>query len=183
VQYQDAEKWVDLDPLLPVAQPGATLTAVTQALAANDKTGEFALDASLQHKVVLRVVVEKWTGHHLEEANVLEHPLSPADFSGNRLALIHVPRNWPADADHAGRSIVKNLSDLLAADTEWLPILTMGAKEVFQRSFTDAGRINDPPMARWGIVARSRAKAWARSSAGTASARRLARRRQARAVG
>jgi hypothetical protein len=84
VQVQQADgTWLDLDPTLPDAQPGATLTTA-------ESTGETAQAADRQ-VVTLRVIAETLEDGALSEGPVLEAVLDPVVAADQQLLLAFAP--------------------------------------------------------------------------------------------
>jgi hypothetical protein len=140
VQRQEGAAWIDLDPLLPDAIPGA---AVAPAAATMDPG---ALPAQLCHRVEVRVITERWEGGGVNESVVLREVLRPSQLIGQTVTFQNVPLAWPTDfslateADPMGR-----LKAAAVAQHEWLPLLTIGTRQITQSSFTDDGAANAKP--------------------------------------
>ena len=140
VQRQEGASWVDLDPLLPTATPGASVAALTGTLDPG------ALPAELCHRVEIRVVTERWEAGAVKESVILRQALRPSQLLGQSVSLAHVPLNFPGDfnlfkeADPFGR--VKSLA---LAQREWVPILTVGREQVIGSSVSIEGATSPKP--------------------------------------
>lgn len=134
VQWQDGSKWVDLDPTLPDAKPGQTLINVQETIEA-DK-----LPANLYHEVEVRVIIEQWRQGGLKEVPVLTHNLRPTESFGKHIRLRHFPLHWPKDSNlFKEKNPVETLKKTVLAQDEWLPMLSVGDKDITQSTFTDSG--------------------------------------------
>jgi hypothetical protein len=143
VQWKGSSGWIELDSTLPEAKAGEILVEVEATQQAND------IDEALQHRVTIRVVIERWEDGKLEEEPVLEHALRPSKLFGKRIALRHVPLNWPEDFDlFAEGKPLERLKKLVLEEKEWLPVLTVGSEQIAQSSFTHLGEVKDEPGER-----------------------------------
>ncbi len=146
VQRRTAAGWEDLDVLLPSGAPGVAATRVQETVALDRNDGSLPLDDDRMHLVVVRVVVERGKDGALSEATVLEHPLRPAELVGERITLRQLPVAWPADLDLAGETDpAGKMEDVVLAQREWLPVLDVGSRRIFQSSFLDTGEVNETP--------------------------------------
>lgn len=148
VQVQQDGKWVDYDVLLPDARPGQSLTAATETMEVNEQgVPKLATDESMWHRILIRVIAEQWKGGHLTEGKVLEKSLRPSQVLGKRIALSHIPLDWPSDAGRmdSPQAIAKVKAALLAQH-EWVPALSVGDELTIQSSVTSHGQINPKPM-------------------------------------
>jgi hypothetical protein len=142
VQWQQGSTWVDLDPTFADAESGRALAEV------NETTQPDQLPDSLRHTVGIRLVVEFWEHGQLREVPVLTQDLVPAQLFGERMVVRHVPLNWPQDLNLLQeQDLLPRLKTTVLAQREWLPVLSVGAKNHFKHAFTDAGTINENPGA------------------------------------
>ena len=145
VARRDGDTWVDLDPLLPDAKPGAVAAEEVQGepLAYDGKLPD---DPSLCHEVQITVTIQRWTGGRLEEHPVLTHTLRPAEVLGRRVAVAHVPTRWPDGENLLGTPDgPARFRKIAAEQQEWAPVLAVGAEQFIQKGFTDTGRVIDSP--------------------------------------
>ena len=138
VQVEEDGNWVDLDPTLPDAKPGATLTGARTTLAAADLADE------QRHLLKIRVMAEIWRNGQRSEAPLLEHAFAPSQFHGQRIAFNNIPIDWPADdtftkADRPAEAVKTALID----QVEWLPVLKIGKGLVVKQSIDDHGDLHD----------------------------------------
>jgi hypothetical protein len=144
VQWQNGGRWVELDPTLPDAQPGKTLTAAqtTTAPASFNDLGD-----DLLHTVQIKVVIEVWKHGHVSEVPVLTQVLVPAGLIGESIVLQQVPVGWPQDLNLLQeKDPLERLKQTVLAQTEWLPVLSVGSQNVSRYSFNDYGDLTDSLM-------------------------------------
>src|SRR5581483_8941313 len=91
VQVAQNGGWSDIDLLAPKEADGRALTSPTSVVPAN------ALPAQLRQRVKLRLIAEQWKGGQTSQRAVLEQELTPSDLIGKRVALRHIPLEWPAN--------------------------------------------------------------------------------------
>jgi hypothetical protein len=138
VQYADGKKWLDLDPTLASAERKA------QNIVAFAKKGELRLDSKFCHEVAMSVVIEQWQEGRLRVRPVLSQTLRPAELFGERIKLSCSPLDWPKDLNiFQEPQALEKLKAMAAAQHEWLPVLTVGAKNISHSAFTDAGDVKD----------------------------------------
>jgi hypothetical protein len=134
VQVLEGAVWIDLDPTMPNSEPGRGLAG------AQSTTAPEALERTLYHEVEIHVIAERWQQGHLEETPVLTHVMRPSDMVGVDLSLSHLAIAWPQMFDNVPTSSVpERLRAVGLNQHEWLPVLRVGPKMVYQFSFTDAG--------------------------------------------
>ena len=144
VQWQNGPNWLDLDPTLPDAQPGKTLTAV-QATATPTNYSDLGDD--LLHTVQIKVVIEVWKHGHVSEVPVLTKELLPADLIGEPIVLRQIPVAWPQDLNlFQEKNPLERFKQTVLAQTEWLPVLSVGSQNVSRYSFNDYGDLTDSTM-------------------------------------
>ncbi|MGE3894429.1 MAG: hypothetical protein AB7G46_09530, partial [Alphaproteobacteria bacterium] len=140
LQFNQNGDWLDLDPLEPDGVVGASLALPETTIAAD------ALPPELAHRVMLRVVTERWVDGATSEGVVLQHELTPADLIGQRIVLYHMPMVWPADwPATTPDDIQTRLRAAVLTQREWLPILTVGEEQFIQFSMRDNGEVNEKP--------------------------------------
>jgi hypothetical protein len=144
VQWQNGPNWLDLDPTLPDAQPGKTMTA---AQATATPTNYSDLGDELLHTVQIKVVIEVWKHGSVTEVPVLTQDLLPADLIGESVVLRQIPVHWPQDPNlFQERNPLERFKQTVLAQTEWLPVLSVGSKNVSKYSFNDYGDLTDSTM-------------------------------------
>lgn len=148
VQAREKTRWVDYDALLPDARPGEALATADRTIEyKKGAAGNLPLEDALCHRIVIRVVAEQWKAGRLTEATVLDQSLRPAELMGRRIALSHVPLDWPAGADRMDSpQAVQKVRAAILAQHEWAPQLTIGAHVVIQSSVTREGEVNPKPL-------------------------------------
>lgn len=136
VQADTESGTVDLDPSLPDAAPGKALTE------ADETTAPDGLDEGMIHRIVLRVVMERWADGRLEEQEILRRELHPSETAGRRMILSHAPADWPDMPDMLRRKDApKRLHDAILKQKGWTPVLNLGDEEERGAGFSDAGRL------------------------------------------
>lgn len=135
VQVMRDGTWVDLDPTLPSAQPGQTLTSATARFGPTSLGQIAAIEGSCRdlacgeriHSVVVRAVSERWDGSELSETRLLERELLPADLLGTSITFAAMAQDWPADLDLFGRAApLDHLRDALLDSETWEVVLAVG---------------------------------------------------------
>lgn len=145
VQIKEDDNWQDLDPLAPAEQRSLSLTP-DRTIDWQPKDGSLPLDASLVHEVELRVIIERFTDGKLAEQQVLKQVMRPAELLGEQIEFTNIPLHWPADldvsreADPGGK-----LRALIAEQRDWVPLLRIGSRSIYQSSFNDAGVVTPSP--------------------------------------
>ncbi len=114
LQMQFGTGWLDLDPSMPDAQPGETLTAVTKVL-------ESVPDA-WRDTVTVQVIAERLSDGVLSDATVLDQVLDAATVARQDVFLAMAP---------VGDSIGDSINQALGSGAGWRPILYVG-NDTFQ---------------------------------------------------
>jgi hypothetical protein len=126
----------DLDPSLPDAVPGKALTA------AEGTTAPDGLDEGMIHRIVLRVVMERWEAGRSAEQEVLRREFRPSETAGRRMILSHAPADWPDMPDTLRRKDApKRLHDAILKQKGWTPVLKVGDDEEKGSGFDAAGQL------------------------------------------
>jgi hypothetical protein len=135
VQSKSESDWIDLDPSLPTAQPGATFGPATQSLQPHEIPDE------LHHQVTIRIAIQQLKGKELLEHTVLEHTLRPSTVFGQHIRLTHIPANWKSDLQPRAdvSAFASHLKTSLVQASEWLPVLFVGLTPIMQKGFNDRG--------------------------------------------
>ncbi len=141
VQYNGGKGWIDLDPTVTVSTPAQPVAAAAETMAVTD------IPADRYHEVTIRVVVEQMGTGALHEATVLEYGLRVHEATGQRIVLRHRSLNWPTGLDPGNAQFRATLDNLVLAQREWVPVLSVGAQTISQSSFTEAGTVKDTPSA------------------------------------
>jgi hypothetical protein len=140
VQYQKDGDWMDLDPTFRDAAPGRTIGEIKKIQRSS------RLNSKLVHSLVIRLIIERLENGGLIEEKVLEHTLRPSDFIGGTISLHQVPMDLPdIKAMIQGNSLQKNLKEAVSKQNEWLPILSIGKKEIKRNSILESGSLNRTP--------------------------------------
>ncbi len=118
LQLEQADgTWLDLDPSLPDAVPGATLTT---ASGTSDE-----LPAEMYHHVVVRILAETLEDDELTESVVLDQRLVAADADASETWLYFQP-----EAQGLGGSILNAMGE-----AKWLPVLLVNGDAATGTSF------------------------------------------------
>jgi len=126
----------DLDPSLPDSVPGKALAAAAETVEPR------RIDEALFHKVVFRVVMEKWEAGRLQEQEVLRHEFVPSGVAGRRMVLSHAPADWPDMPDMLRRKDAsRRLHDAILKQKGWTPVLKVGDDEEKGSGFDAAGQL------------------------------------------
>ncbi|MEE8605816.1 MAG: hypothetical protein V3S65_10590 [Candidatus Aminicenantaceae bacterium] len=140
VQYQKDGVWEDLDPTFRNAVPGRTIGEIKKIQRSS------RLNSKLVHSLVIRLIIERLENGGLIEEKVLEHTLRPSDFIGGTISLRQVPMDLPdLEAMIQGNSLQKNLIEAVSKQKEWLPILSIGKREIKRYSILESGSLNRTP--------------------------------------
>ena len=140
VQYQKDGDWVDLDPTFRDAVPGRTIGEIKKIQRSS------RLNSKLVHSLEIRLIIERLESGGLIEEKVLEHTLRPSDFIGGTISLHQAPIDLPDfKAMIQGNSLQKNLIEAVSKQKEWLPILSIGKKEIKRYSILESGSLNRTP--------------------------------------
>jgi hypothetical protein len=140
VQVSENGTWSDIDVLAAKDGDGRALTSPTSVIPASE------LPAQFRHRIKLRLIAEQWKAGQTSQRAVFEQELTPSDLIGKRVALRHVPLQWPANWSTIGVDDMQTrLFAALRTQSEWLPVLAVGDKEFQQFSVKDTGEINQNP--------------------------------------
>lgn len=140
VQVSENGAWSDIDVIAPKEGDGRALTSPTSVMPTN------ALPAQSRHRVKLRVIIEQWKAGQTSQRALLEQELTPSDLIGKRVALRHIPLEWPANWSTIGVDDMQTrLFAALRTQREWLPVLAVGDQDFQQFSVKDTGEINQTP--------------------------------------
>jgi len=133
VQLEKDNKWVDLDPTLKDTNPGQALFKEKETLEPDN------IPASSFHSVKLSVIIEQLKGGKLKEKTILSHSLDLNSLD-KRVVLWQMPLNWPDDISLSkDENLGEKIKDAIFNEKNWVPILTIGEKQIKQNSFTAAG--------------------------------------------
>lgn len=142
VERRGTPGWMQLDPSLRKARAGEPLGKRGSVLQPNE------IGEELQHRVTIRVKVERWVDGKLETqpAPVLEYTVRPSKLFGQRVVLRYVPLNWREDFNlSAEEHTLERLTVAVSQEKEWLPVLSVGSTQIVQSSFTDSGEVKEEP--------------------------------------
>lgn len=126
VQAFIGTSWVDLDPTLPDAQPGSTITPALGTL--------LAVPAADRQTVQVSVVAEHLADGALTQDTVLDHTLDAADDAAKIITLTFKPQ-----ADQLGSTIETAFSGV----STWSPVLGVGDDQYDGTAFVAGGRGTD----------------------------------------
>jgi len=148
VQCQEANQWIDLDPLaapLP-DKPAETVNP--------DKSGLLPEANPNWQQVQLRVIIEQWDKGKLQESKALGYTLRPAALIGQPVFLSHNPLKLDKNDADKTKMDDANQRKLLLAQIEWAPVLTVGNKSYLKSGFSAAGDLiaNPHPQAEPGMI-------------------------------
>ena len=136
VQVRTDADWIDLDPATPPGAPGEALTETRQTTQPED------LRDNLYHTVEVRVVAEVLNRGRLREHTLLRHKLTPSQLFGKRIALQHIPTQWPQHLSlYGGRDPDTRLKETVLAQTTWAPVLSVGKEYVEDRAISTDGTV------------------------------------------
>ncbi len=153
VQVQRGGAWVDLDPTLPGAAVGDTVTPATARFGPTTLAQLAAIEGSCAdlscgerlHSVVVSAQAERWDGSRLSESELFSVELLPAQLIGRAVAFVASPDEWPDDLDLFG--IVEPtaaLREALLATSSWRPVLLVGEQQHGQMTLKDDGSVSEP---------------------------------------
>jgi len=142
VQTLDNGQWSDLDPLLPDARPGLGEVAAQDTIPLSKPDGKVHLDRRYCQEVDLRVVAEQRRGPALTEHQALQETLRPSDLFGQPVSLQHEPVKWSVSLDLSKESDpLARLRAEALQQTEWLPILRIGPRQIEGSVIENTGRL------------------------------------------
>lgn len=138
VQVESAGAWVNLDPTLPGAQAGDTLTSAEARFALPELRFLAAVDGACSdlacgdrlHRVKIAVVAESWDGEELKEQELFGTEVLTADAALATIVFAGQPDAWP-ELDPFG--VAQPLTELrteLLATTAWQPTLYWNGSSV-----------------------------------------------------
>lgn len=143
VQLRQEYDWVDMDPTLPVVWSDQVPRVAQETYGPNNLANE------LFHLVQIRVVIEQWLRGELKEREVLKYKLLPSELIGERITFCHYPMHsaWSKKIHILDElNPIQSLYKEVLKENEWLPVLIVGDKHIFQSSFTNTGNINKEPV-------------------------------------
>lgn len=136
VQVKDGDAWTDLD--LAESTPGTSLVQATETMATTD------VPEAMRHTLAIRVIGEVWHDDKREEAVLVDHAFTPAEFFGQRLTItgsaIDLP-DWEKLDDDKDRAATVHAS--FVSQVEWFPMIVMGATPIVHYSVDDNGELWD----------------------------------------
>jgi hypothetical protein len=138
VQYNNRQKWADLDPASPKAEMGGragTGDLKTFACPAGNLVANIPKD--LLHQVVFRVVVERWDSGKLVEQPAVEWALSTWDSPATHVRLSH--RIEGAGTKPSLGEDAKSIRAKLLGQTRWRPVLSVNGRAYGSMVFGENG--------------------------------------------
>jgi hypothetical protein len=115
VQYASGTEWIDLDPALPDAKSGETLTTAEQTLE--------ELPPELFHTVKIRVIAEAVSSGGPVRSDLLTYQATSQDLVGVHLTVMHAKPDALA-------SIGVTISAAFGGALQWIPYLIVGETPV-----------------------------------------------------
>jgi hypothetical protein len=136
VQHQVNGAWIDADLLDSSAAATTPLATPAATLGLDEVAG-----ATLDHEIVVRLIVEQWARGAFAERTALETTLHPADLIGENVTLQLLPMDWVTDS--IGRSEAKDdLRAATLAEESWVAMLLVGHDLVARTALMASG--DDP---------------------------------------
>jgi hypothetical protein len=145
VEYSESgsNTWSALDCISDDGRPPSGIAHETITPGSDQR---FAVPQDESHEVELRVVVERLHDGRVETNTVLKQSLRPADVLGQRIALGHVPMDWPDTLDLGKEANPEaKLRELVSKPREWVPILTIGKQVITQSGIREDGSVDAKP--------------------------------------
>lgn len=139
VQCHREGKWTDLDLL---AEAPAVTSAETVELGDD---GHLPVGSPHWQQVQCRVIVEQWDKGKLKESEVLSTTIWPARMIGQPIYLFHNPLKLAKTDADLSKTDSANTKKWLLAQTEWVPVLTVGAKSFCRSGFDAYGAVVENP--------------------------------------
>jgi hypothetical protein len=140
LQYEEAGKWIDMDPLLGDAKPGSSLAPVSQTLAL-DASGALPTGAKLSHEVEIRVVGAQWKGGRVQEKVVLSHALRPSETIGQAITVAFVPDDGMKYDFLDNAEPTKALRGAMLNQKRWTPVLMIGKTVRTEQAILASGEL------------------------------------------
>lgn len=149
VQVESNGEWVDLDPTLPDAQVGSTITAAEARFDLPEVRFLAAVEGSCRdlacgdrlHRVKLAVVAESWDGEQLSEQELMSTELLAVDGVTNDVAFAGLPEGWPEIDPFGATQPLDELRAELLATTRWQPALFVGGVSVGSATIGADGKV------------------------------------------
>jgi hypothetical protein len=142
VQVKHEGEWVNLDPSLP---PGENDLNLPDRFSVYDPQ---QIPDDLNHKLRIRVIVERAKDGVLQEQTVLEHTLRLADTIGTPIVLSQIPAQLESNPlTGSSDQALKDFHNWLNEQQEWTPSLLVGQNVIRQFSFTLTGDVQAPGKA------------------------------------
>jgi large repetitive protein len=115
VQYASGTDWIDLDPTLPHAKSGDTLTTAEQTLT--------ELPDEIFHNVQFRIISETVSGRTPTRGDLLTYQATSQELVGVPLTVMHAKPD-------ALKGIGVTIAAAFGGATQWVPYLIVGDKPV-----------------------------------------------------
>ncbi|MBM3284291.1 MAG: hypothetical protein FJY81_00280 [Candidatus Aminicenantes bacterium] len=139
IQMEQDGKWIDLDPTPSDGRMGQSVKAPQDTFEVG------AIPEEAYCRVEVSVIVERWAGDGLSEREVLKHSLRPAELNEQEVVLSHAPLDWPADLSLKPEDGIAPLKKAVLGVHEWLPVIQVGADQIYHASFNENGEIDEQP--------------------------------------
>ena len=143
VQAEVDGKWIDLDTA-DVVNAKSTITP-DRTIDAIDGSIAKQLPATEQHRIEVRIIAESLTKNKLKTALVTTFRADAADL-GSKTILIALTPVSPVTVDPGEPDAGGKFKESLLKQTEWVPIIKVGAAQTVQGSFNDKGVVNAKPV-------------------------------------
>ena len=125
--------WTDADLL----DPSTTESGDT----ARTTTSPAALDSALFHRVILRLVTERWAEGRLSQHTILEREFRPAQLIGKSITLVIQPTGWSGGLIANRRDPVAALRQLALEQQSWQATLGIGREAAGEAVITRSGAV------------------------------------------
>ena len=150
VEVDNEGDWKSLDPALPDAVPGATLTDGEQRLSIDE------LPDDMHHALDISVVATVSEGDELTEHVLVETTVYPYQLNTPMVSITMAPLSGSVvDLFHEARGSLSpdaSLIDQFMGIEEWLPVITVDEYTIVEKSIFSDGRIredaNEAPVGR-----------------------------------
>ena len=147
VQIRTDRQWSDLDPLLPYAQVGDSLTEDPRTVPYRKRNGLIVLERGTSHEVEIRVIVEQSRNGRRREREALSHVLRPHDLAGGAVTLFAVATHASEALDPSDPAgMLEQLQQRSGSAGEWLPVLRVGSETLYNLAFTAEGSVKRPDL-------------------------------------
>lgn len=141
VRCQQKGGWVDLDPLLPNAKFGSSITKPAETLVVNTRDGAVDLKAKWRHEVVVRVEIEQYQNGKTIRKSVFNTTLRPMDILGQPVTIAHIAPEWPRSIQLSNKTAPMTLRKTILDQRQWMPVIIIGKQQIVKQGFDDTGEV------------------------------------------